>query len=98
MTDSKLTSIEIGRAALKIAVTGSRSEEQRIKQELAEQGIRSTAVDFGGEFIPSIVKIVERAVVAAQRQGGFRYACWRRCGSRSCSCGFRAGENQGFGL
>ena len=62
MTDSKLTSIEIGRAALKIAVTGSRSEEQRIKQELAEQG-------FGGEFIPSIVKIVERAVVAAQRQG-----------------------------
>lgn len=26
MTDSKLTSIEIGRAALKIAVTGSRSE------------------------------------------------------------------------
>ena len=43
MTDSKLTSIEIGRAALKIAVTGSRSEEQRIKQELAEQGIRSTA-------------------------------------------------------
>ena len=69
MTDSKLTSIEIGHAALKIAVTGSRSEEQRIKQELAEQGIRSTAVDFGGEFIPSIVKIVERAVVAAQRQG-----------------------------
>ena len=58
MTDSKLTSIEIGRAALKIAVTGSRSEEQRIKQELAEQGIRSTAVDFGGEFIPSLVKIV----------------------------------------
>ena len=39
MTDSKLTSIEIGRAALKIAVTGSRSEEQRIKQELAEQGL-----------------------------------------------------------
>lgn len=69
MTDSKLTSIEIGRAALKIAVTGSRPEEQRVKQELAEQGIRSTAVDFGGEFIPSIVKIVERAVVAAQRQG-----------------------------
>ncbi len=29
----------------------------------------STAVDFGGEFIPSIVKIIERAVVAAQRQG-----------------------------
>ena len=70
MTDSKLTSIEIGRAALKIAVTGSRSDEQRIKQELAEQGIRSTAVDFGGEFIPSIVKIVERAVVATHVGAG----------------------------
>ena len=58
MTDSKLTSIEIGRAALKIAVTGSRSEEQRIKQELAEQGIRSTAVDFGGEFIPLLSRLL----------------------------------------
>lgn len=69
MTGSKITSIEIGRAALKIAVTGSRGEEQSVKQELTELGIRSTAVDFGGEFVPSIVKIVERAVVAAQRQG-----------------------------
>ena len=39
MTDSKLTSIEIGRAALKIAVTGSRSEEQRIKQELDRKSV-----------------------------------------------------------
>ena len=86
MTDSKLTSIEIGRAALKIAVTGSRSEEQRIKQELAEQGIRSTAVDFGGEFIPSIVKIVERAVVAAQRQGlvSDTHVGIARCGEHLC--------------
>ena len=41
----------------------------RLKERLAGQGIRATAVDFGGEFIPSIVKIIERAVVAAQRQG-----------------------------
>ena len=58
MTDSKLTSIEIGRAALKIAVTGSRSEEQRIKQELAEQGIRSTAVDFGGELFRLLSRLL----------------------------------------
>ena len=98
MTDSKLTSIEIGRAALKIAVTGSRTEEQRVKQELAEHGIRSTAVDFGGEFIPSIVKIVERAVVAAEAGARFGYACGCRCGRRGCPCGFRAGQNQGVGL
>ena len=51
MTDSKLTSIEIGRAALKIAVTGSRSEEQRIKQELAEQGfVRQRSILAGNLF------------------------------------------------
>ena len=64
-----LTSIDIGRAALHIALTANRAEEMRLKERLAGQGIRATAVDFGGEFIPSIVKIIERAVVAAQRQG-----------------------------
>lgn len=63
------SSIDIGRAALHIALTANRSEEMRVKERLAGQGIKSTAVDFGGEFIPSIVKIIERAVVAAQRQG-----------------------------
>jgi len=66
---AKYTSLDIGRAALKIAVTASRDEENVVKQLLEKQGITATAVDFGGEFIHSIVKIVERAVVAAQRQG-----------------------------
>ena len=64
-----LNSIDTGRAALHIALTANRAEEMRLKERLAGQGIRATAVDFGGEFIPSIVKIIERAVVAAQRQG-----------------------------
>ena len=64
-----LSSIGIGRAALHIALTANRAEELRVKENLAQQGIKSTAVDFGGEFVPSIVKIIERAVVAAQRQG-----------------------------
>ena len=69
MAEQKMTSIVIGRAALRIAATENRTEEQRVKELLAASGIRSTAVDFGGEFMASIVKIVERAVVAAQRQG-----------------------------
>ena len=68
-TKSHYSSIEIGRAALHIALTANRTEEMRVKERLASPGIKSTAVDFGGEFIPSIVKIIERAVVAAQRQG-----------------------------
>ena len=69
MSKTLLNSMAIGRAALNIALTASRAEDNSMKEELNKQGIRSTAVDFGGEFVPSIVKIVERAVVAAQRQG-----------------------------
>ena len=69
MEKGKISSLDVGRAALKIAVTASRDEENMVKQQLAGDSIRATAVDFGGEFISSIVKIVERAVVAAQRQG-----------------------------
>lgn len=63
------SSIDIGRAALRIALTANRTEESQMKEQLQHIGVKATAVDFGGEFIPSIVKIIERAVVAAQRQG-----------------------------
>ena len=33
------------------------------------QGVRVAAADFGGEFISSISKIIERSVVAAKREG-----------------------------
>ena len=70
MSSSTLTSLDIGRAALKMAVTENRAEEQALKQTLLEQqNIQSVAIDFGGEFVPSVKKIIERAVVAAQRQG-----------------------------
>lgn len=66
---SPVNSVEIGRAALRMAISASRTEENMIKEELGAKGIKATAVDFGGDFLPSIVKIVERAVVAAERQG-----------------------------
>ena len=65
-----LTSLDVGRAALKMAVTDSRTEEQSLRQTLLDQQqIQAVAIDFGGEFVPSVKKIIERAVVAAQRQG-----------------------------
>lgn len=67
MTDYK--SIDVGRAALRMALSESREEEQQIREQLAKMGIRSVAVDYGGEFNTSAKKILERAVVAAQRQG-----------------------------
>ncbi len=64
----EITSIDVGRAALRMAISESRQDEQTIRQTLAKQNILSVAVDFGGEYIPSVKKIIERAVVAAQRQ------------------------------
>ncbi|WP_425057589.1 hypothetical protein SCACP_21070 [Sporomusa carbonis] len=64
----EITSINVGRAALKMAISETRQDEQDTRQLLAKRNIQSVAVDFGGEFIPSVKKIIERAVVAAQRQ------------------------------
>lgn len=62
------TSLDVGRAALKIAMTKTRKEETALKKEFLQDGIRTTAVDIGGEFSTVIPKILERAVVAAQRE------------------------------
>lgn len=64
-----ITSIDVGRAALKIATSETRQDEQQIREILLKRNINSVAVDFGGEFVPSVKKIIERAVVAAERQG-----------------------------
>lgn len=63
----------VASAAIKIAITGSRQEESILKKDLLEQyQIKAVAVDYGGEFINSVGKIVERAVVAAKREGVIR--------------------------
>lgn len=69
MLESSYTSVDIGRVAVKMAVTSERQEERELHDIYLAKGIKTVAIDFGGEFVPSMVKIVERAVVAAQRQG-----------------------------
>lgn len=60
----------VATAAIKMALTLSRQEEGSLKKSLQEElSIRAVAVDYGGEFITSAAKIVERAVVAAKREG-----------------------------
>jgi hypothetical protein len=65
----EVSSIDVGRAALRLAISDSRQDEQEARQLLLQRGILTVAVDFGGEFVPSVKKIIERAVVASQRQG-----------------------------
>lgn len=65
---SEWGSKEISRVALYMALSESREEENQLKEQMNRLGIRSAAVDYGGEFISSITKIIERAVVAAKRE------------------------------
>jgi hypothetical protein len=60
---------EISGAAIKIALTSDRASEKKLQMEFSQIGISSAAVDYGGEFISSVMKIVERAVVASKREG-----------------------------
>ena len=55
--------------AIKMSLTESREEEKHLQREYAKEGIKTAAVDYGGEFVASVKKIVERAVVAAKREG-----------------------------
>ena len=60
----------VSTAAIKMALSAYRQEETRLKKELLENWeVKAVAVDYGGEFISSVGKIVERAVVAAKREG-----------------------------
>jgi len=56
-------------AALRLSLTATREEEKEATLKLAEENIKCVAVDCGGEFSSSFMKIIERAIVAAKRQG-----------------------------
>ncbi len=60
---------EIASAAIKIALTSDRTSEKKLQAEFLQSGIHTAAVDYGGEFISSVMKIVERAVVSSKREG-----------------------------
>lgn len=60
---------KVAEAALRMAMTESREEEVHLKEFFTKQGIKTVAVDYGGEYISAVRKIIERAVVAAKREG-----------------------------
>ncbi|MDL2273482.1 HutP family protein [Oscillospiraceae bacterium OttesenSCG-928-G22] len=60
---------EVAAAVCRLAVTPTREEENEYRKILLKRDIQSAAVNFGGEFISSIGKAIEHAVVAARREG-----------------------------
>lgn len=65
----QIESLVVARAALNLALSPTREAEKKLKEKYLEEGIKATAVDYGGEFLTSVQKVVERAVVAAKREG-----------------------------
>ena len=59
---------DIAKAAIRMSLTSTRDDEKVLQQKLHDAGILSAAVDYGGEFIASVMKIIERTVVAAKRE------------------------------
>ncbi|MBQ2888581.1 MAG: HutP family protein [Firmicutes bacterium] len=59
----------VARAALYMALSEGREDEMRLKQDYQQQGLTVAAVNYGGQAVASVTKVVERAVVAAKREG-----------------------------
>ena len=60
---------DVATASVKLAISNDRTEEKNLQSNFNSLGIQTAAVDFGGEFITSVMKMVERAVVCAKREG-----------------------------
>lgn len=60
---------EVAAAAVKMAMSLSREDEKEICRSYLPAGIKTAAIDYGGEFSFAVPKIIERAVVAARREG-----------------------------
>jgi len=63
--DSKTVAL----AALRMAMSETREEESALKQKFLADNIKTVAVDYGGDYLASIKKLVERAIVASKREG-----------------------------
>lgn len=59
----------VARAAVHMAISENRETEHQLKEKYAEAGIKTAAIDIGGDFLKSMNKMVEQVIVAARREG-----------------------------
>lgn len=69
MDHKKFDSVDIARAAIRLAVTPSRDAEEKYISVLAESGVKAAAVDIGGDIVGSIHVVIERAILASRKMG-----------------------------
>lgn len=65
----KSESKRVATAAIRLAIVDTRESERELMTALKTTGILGAATDFGGNYLQSVSDIVERAVVAARREG-----------------------------
>ena len=49
----------VARAAVHMAISENRETEHQLKEKYAEAGIKTAAIDIGGDFLKSMNKMVE---------------------------------------
>jgi len=64
-----MESRDVARASIMLAMTATREEEAAMKAQLMQKGVRGAAVDYGGEYLSSVMRMIERTVIAAKREG-----------------------------
>lgn len=62
-------STQVAQAAIRMAISESREAERELKHIQSQQHINVAGVNFGGEAVSSVAKIIEHAVVGAKREG-----------------------------
>ena len=69
MDNNKYDSVDVARAAIRLAVTPSRDVEEKYIASLGEAGVKAVAVDIGGDITVTIHIIIERAILASRKAG-----------------------------
>jgi len=67
--ENKFGSKDVCRCAVTMSLSADRAQEKLLHDQYMGMRIQTAAVDYGGEYVGSVMKIVERAVVAAKREG-----------------------------
>ena len=80
MVQENGTSKKVATAAIKMSLS-DRKEEDNIKTKYKNKAMKVAAVDFGGEFNSSIKNIVERSIVAAEREDVIDEDCHAELGA-----------------
>jgi hypothetical protein len=62
-------SVDVAKAAIRLAVTGSRKSEEQMIEMLREKDIKSAAMDIGGDMINSVHIVIERAITISRKNG-----------------------------